>query len=172
VGVLLANSRATKLPPPEPVQTKADYRIKEVHLQEERGAARWQLDADYGEIFEAQGKTVMKNVAIRITEPTREWRVTGDEGEMLQERKDVTPRGNVGVLSSDGLRLETTQLNWAAKDQRAWTDQPVTIWRSGVTAKGQSFESRIKEGSTTLKGRVRATINLKKGLGAAAEAKS
>ena len=159
VAVLMANSRGTKLSVPEPTPTKADYRIKEVHLQEERGGTRWQVDAEYGEIFEAQGKTVMKKVTIRIAEPSRQWTVSGDEGEMYQETKDVSLRGNVVVLSSDGLRLETERLNWAAKEQRAWTDEPVTIRRSGVVAQGRGFESRIKEGATTLKGRVRATIN-------------
>ena len=170
VGVLLVNTRATKTPPPEPAQNKADYRIKEVHLQEERGVTRWQLDADYGEIFETQGKTAMKKVRIRITEPSREWHVTADDGEMQQASKDVSLSGNVVVTSSDGLRLETSRLNWAAADQRAWTDQPVKIWRTGVMAEAQTFESRVKDGSTMLKGRVRATIL--KGPGAMAADKS
>ena len=66
---------------PEPAQTKADYRIKEVLLQEEgRGAARWQLDAEYGEIFEDQGRTTMKKVVVRVEEPARVWTVSADEG--------------------------------------------------------------------------------------------
>jgi len=161
VGVLVAKSRGPKpVEPPEPVQTKADYRIKEVHLQEEdRRGARWQLDADYGEVFEDQGKTVMKMVTIRINEPTRAWTVTGDEGDLLRDTKDVELRGHVVVESSDGLRIETTRLNWTANQQRAWTNDPVTIRRSGVVVRGQGFESRVNDEATTVKGRVRATIN-------------
>jgi len=130
-----------------------------VHLQEEdRGGARWQLDAEYGEVFEAQQKTVMKKVVIRISERGRDWTVSGDEGEMARDTRDVELRGNVIVMSSDGLRVETTRLNWAAKEQRAWTNEPVTIWRSGVVVKGQGFESRVNDEATTIKGRVRATI--------------
>src|SRR5207249_2749853 len=84
----------------------------------------WQLDAEYGEIFEEQGKTVMKKVIIRINEPARAWTVSGDEGELLRDTKDVELRGHVVVVSSDGLRMETTRLNWAAKEQRVWTDEP------------------------------------------------
>ena len=159
VGLLLSKSRGPRLQPPEPAQSKADYRIKEVHLQEEnRGRASWQLDAEYGEIFEEQGKTVMKKVMIRINEPARAWTVSGDEGELLRDTKDVELRGHVVVVSSDGLRMETTRLNWAAKEQRVWTDEPVTIWRAGVVVRGQGFESRVKEEATRIKGRVRATI--------------
>lgn len=159
-GVLVTRSRGAKAHPQEPSPSKADYRIKEVHLQEEdRGRGSWQLDADYGEIFEAQGKTYMKKVTIRINEPTRDWTVNSDEGDLVRDSKDVELRGHVVVVSSDGLRLETSRLNWMAKEQRVWTDQPVTIWRNGVVVKGQGFESGAKDGVTRIKGRVRATIS-------------
>jgi LPS export ABC transporter protein LptC len=158
VGVLLAKSRGPRLQAPEPAQTKADYRIKEVHLQEENRGARWHLDAEYGEIFEDQGRTVMKKVTIRIDEPSRTWTVSGDEGELWRDSKDVRLSGHVVVVSNDGLRLETNRLNWEAKAQRAWTDGPVMIQRSGVVVHGRGFESRFNEDATTIKGRLRATI--------------
>jgi LPS export ABC transporter protein LptC len=160
VGVMLARSRAPKPEPSEPSASKADYRIKEVHLQEEgRDGSRWRLDAEYGESFEEQGKTVMKKVVIRVEEPKRAWTVTGDEGDLASDSKDVELRGNVVVVSSDGLRIETTRLWWDAEEQRAWTDEPVTIYRSGAVVLGRGFEARVAEEATTVKGRVRATFS-------------
>jgi len=160
VGVLVGRSRGPRALPPEPVKTTADYRIKEVHLQEEgRGATRWQLDAEYGEIFEGQGKTVMRKVVVRVEEPARTWTVSADEGDMLKETKDVELRGNVVLETSDGLRLETPRLAWTAKEQRAWTEDPVTIYRGGVVVRGRGFESRVNEQATTIKGRVRAIMS-------------
>ncbi len=145
--------------PPEAVQTTADYRIKEVHLQEEgRDSTRWQLDAEYGEVFEDQGKTVLKKVVVRVEQPTRVWTVTADEGDMLRESKDVELRGHVVLVTSDGLRIETPRLAWTAKDQRAWTNDPVTIYRGAVVVRGQGFESRVNEEVTTIKGRLRAIV--------------
>lgn len=159
VGLLLVKSRGPRALPPEPLATKADYRIKEVHLQEQgRDSTRWQLDAEYGEIFEAQGKTVMKKVVVRVEQPTRVWTVSADEGDMLRDTRDVDLRGNVVLVTSDGLRLETTHLAWAAKEQRAWSNDPVTIYRGGIVARGQGFETRVKEEATTIKGRVRAVV--------------
>jgi LPS export ABC transporter protein LptC len=158
-GLLFARSHGAKVHPPEPTQSKADYRIKEVHLQEDDGGrTHWQLDAESGEVFEDQGKTFMKKVTIHIDQPERAWTVNSDEGEMLRDSKDVELRGHVVVVSSDGLRIETSRLNWAAKEQRVWTDKPVTIWRSGVEVRGQGFESLVKEDTSTVKGRLRATI--------------
>jgi LPS export ABC transporter protein LptC len=161
VGVLLTRSRGPLAQPAsEPAPTKADYRIKEIHLQEEgKNATRWQLDAEYGEMFEAQGKTALRKVQVRVEEPARVWTVSADEGEMQRESKDVELRGRVVLTTSDGLRLETERLAWTAKEERAWTDAPVTIYRGGVVVHGRGFESRVNEGATTIRGRLRAVLN-------------
>lgn len=160
VGVLVTRTRGPRTATPEPVLTKADYRIKEVHLQEEgRDSTHWQLDAEYGEVFEDQGRTMMKKVVIRVEQPARVWTVRADEGDMLRDTKDVELRGNVVLETSDGLRVETARLAWTAKEQRAWSDRPVTIYRTGVVVKGQGFESRVNEEATTIKGRVRAVLS-------------
>jgi LPS export ABC transporter protein LptC len=70
----------------------------------------------------------------------------------------VQLRGNVVLVSSDGLRLETDRLNWDADEQRAWTQGPVVIYRSGAVVHGTGFESRVAEEVTNIKGRVRATF--------------
>lgn len=159
-GVLYGKGRTGRAEPTGTPTTKADYRIKEIHLREEaRGGVRWQLDADQAETFEQAGKTVLKKVRIAIEEPGRTWTVTGNEGEMAQESKDVELRGSVVIISSDGLRLETTRLFWAADDQRAWTDDPVTVYRNGVVVKGQGLDARVNEQVTKIKGRVHAVLD-------------
>jgi LPS export ABC transporter protein LptC len=159
VGLLFVKTRQPQAMPPEAVPTAADYRIKQVHLQEEgRDATRWQLDAEYGEVFEEQGKTVMKKVTVRVEQPARVWTVSADEGEMMRESKDIELRGNVVVVTSDGLRIETPRLSWTAKEERAWTNEPVTIYRGAVVVRGRGFESRVKEDITTIRGRLRAIM--------------
>jgi LPS export ABC transporter protein LptC len=64
----------------------------------------------------------------------------------------------VVLVSSDGLRLETERLRWDAEAQRAWTNEPVTIYRAGAVVRGTGFESRVAEETTRIKGRVRATF--------------
>jgi LPS export ABC transporter protein LptC len=165
VGVLVRRARIPRAIPTEPVATNADYRLKQIHLQEQgRDGSRWQLDAEYSETFEEQNKTTMKKVVVKVDQaakgdnPSRSWTVTGDEGELNQESKDVVLRGNVVLVSSDGLRLETDRLNWDADAQRAWTQDPVVIYRSGAVVRGTGFESRVTEEVTNIKGRVRATF--------------
>jgi LPS export ABC transporter protein LptC len=64
----------------------------------------------------------------------------------------------VVLVSSDGLRLETERLRWDAEAQRAWTNEPVIIYRGGTVVRGTGFESRVAEEATSIRGRVRATF--------------
>ena len=165
VGVLVHRARGPRRLPIEPAATNADYRLKQVHLQEQsRDGSRWALDAEYSETFEGENKTTMKKVTIKVDQPAkggeapRSWTVTGDEGDLNQETKDVDLRGNVVLVSNDGLRLETDRLRWDAAQQRAWTEEPVVIYRSGAIVRGTGFESRVNEEVSNIKGRVRATF--------------
>jgi LPS export ABC transporter protein LptC len=164
VGVLVHRARTPRGIPTEPAATSADYRLKQVRLQETgRDGSRWQLDAEYSETFEEKNTTAMRKVTIKVDQPSksaaaRSWTVTGDEGDLNQETKDVELRGNVVLVSSDGLRLETERLRWDAEGQRAWTTEAVTIYRSGAVVRGTGFESRVAEEATSIRGRVRATF--------------
>lgn len=165
VGVLVHRARSPRRLPTEPAATNADYRLKQVRLQEQgRDGSRWQLDAEYSETFEDQNKTTMKKVTIKVDQPAkgsqapRSWTATGDEGDLNQETKDVELRGHVVLVSSDGLRLETERLRWDADAKRAWTDEPVIIYRAGAVVHGTGFESLADEEVSSIKGRVRATF--------------
>ena len=159
VGVLVLRSRTVRDDRAEVSPTKADYRIKEVHLQE-HGSDNlvWKLDADQAEVFEQHGRTIIRGVSITIEEPGRTWRVTGGEGDFVHATKGVTVRGNVVVVSSDGIRLETDLLRWQARERRVWTDAPVTFSRAGIVVKGQGLDTLLAEERASVNGPVRATI--------------
>jgi LPS export ABC transporter protein LptC len=160
LGVLLHRSRVTRSAVQAPIESTADARIKEVHLQEQtRDGSRWQLDAEIAESFQEQGRTIMRKVVIQVQQRGQTWTVTGDEGDLVDQSKDVELRGNVVLTSSDGLRLETQRLRWTAAEQRAWTNDPVVIYRSGAIVRGTGFESRVEQEMNEVKGRVRATFS-------------
>jgi LPS export ABC transporter protein LptC len=157
VGLLVARGRTARTDSAEVAPTTADYRIKEIRLQEEaRDGVRWKLAADQAEIYEELGKTVMRDVTITIEQSERTWTVRGDEGELAQSTKNVEVRGRVVLTSTDGLRLETTRLRWSAAEQKAWTDVPVIIYRPGSVVTGQGIEAFVSEHRATVKGPVRA----------------
>src|SRR6185369_9053261 len=102
VGVLVHRARTPRAITTEPAATNADYRLKQVRLQETaRDGSRWQLDAEYSETFEERNTTSMKKVTIKVDQAAksatsaRSWTVTGDEGDLNQETKNVELRGTV-----------------------------------------------------------------------------
>jgi LPS export ABC transporter protein LptC len=159
-GTLFARSRTVVEDLAHPAPTRADLSIKEVDLEEEGRGVRWRLRAELAQIFEREGRTTLRNLAVTLAEPDRSWTVVGDEGELFSETKNVEIRRNVVVTSSDGLRLDTSVLRWDASRQRLWTDAPVTLSRGASVVKGSGLEVRMEEEATTVSGRVQATFDL------------
>lgn len=161
IGVLIVKGHRASVPRQEAVSSQADQEIKEIHIQEDAkgGSYRWSLDADQAQSFPGTGKTVLRKVTIGVDEPGRRWKVTSDEGDLVQDTRDVELRGNVVLVSSEGLRVETTVLRWSNAEGRAWTGQPVTIYyKSGGVVKGTGLEVRPSEEITLVHGRVTATF--------------
>ncbi len=160
VGVLIVRGHRASAPRQEVASSQADQEIKEIHIQEDArgGAYRWSLDAERAESFPGTGKTLLRKVTIGVEESGRRWKVTSDEGDLAQETRNVELRGKVVLVSSEGLRVETTVLRWSNAEARAWTDQPVTIYRGGGVIKGTGLETRPNEEITLVRGRVTATF--------------
>jgi LPS export ABC transporter protein LptC len=160
VGVLIVRGHRASAPRQEIVSSQADQEIKEIHIQEDTkgGAYRWSLDAERAESFPDTRKTLLRKVTIGVEEAGRRWKVTSDEGDLAQGTRDVELRGRVVLVSSEGLRVETTVLRWSNAEGRAWTDQPVTIYKGGGVVKGTGLEVRPNEEITLVRGRVTATF--------------
>ena len=160
VGVLIVRGQRAPAPRQEAAPSPADQQIKQIHIQEDAkgGSYRWSLDAEQAETFPGTGKTLLQKVTIGVDEMGRRWKVTSDEGDLVQDTRDVELRGTVVLVSSEGLRVETTVLRWNNAEGRAWTDQPVTIYKGGGVVKGSGFEVKPSEEITRVHGRVSATF--------------
>src|SRR6266436_1862353 len=173
VGVLIGKGHRASGPREVAMSSQADQALKEVHLQEDskNGGYRWSLDAERAESLPDSGKTSLWKVTIGVQDTDRAWQVTSEEGDLVKDTKDVELRGNVVLISSEGLRVETTVLRWNNAEGRAWTDQPVTIYKGGGMVKGTGLEARPSEEITLVHGRVTATFGGTKATAAPAPVK-
>jgi LPS export ABC transporter protein LptC len=173
IGVLIVKGHRSSAPREEIASTQADQEIREIHIQEDAkgGGYRWRLDAERAETFPGTGKTLLRKVTIGVEEPGRKWKVTSDEGDLIQDTRDVELRGNVVLVSSEGLRVETTVLKWMNAEGKVWTAEPVTIYRSGGVVKGTGLDAMPSQEIATVRGRVQATFGSTKA-GAPAPPKS
>jgi LPS export ABC transporter protein LptC len=164
IGVLIFKGHRASAPREEVASSQADQQIREIHIQEDAkgGGYHWSLDAERAESFPGTGKTLLRKVTIGVEEPGRRWKVTSDEGDLMQESRDVELRGNVVLVSSEGMRVETTVLRWINSEGMARTEQPVTIYRSGGVVRGTGLEARPSQEITLVGGRVTATFSVTK----------
>ena len=145
--------------PPAQSAAQADYQIKEIHINETlEGNLRWTLDADQAEVFDKEQRTVMKKVVVKVFTKDSTWTVTGDEGTLDNEKRDVSLEGNVVVTSSEGLTLRTTELAWRNADRNLLSDAPVEIKRAGTTITGQGLDLRMQDETAVLQKKVRVVI--------------
>jgi LPS export ABC transporter protein LptC len=157
-GTLFARSRSARVESIGPAPSSADLRIKEVQLEEQSEGVRWQLRADQALVFEKEGKTTLRNVAVDVKEQNRAWTIVGDEGDLFEASRNFEVRKNVVLTSSDGLRLETTVLRWQGDTKRLWTDVPVTLYKADAVIRGTALSMLLGQEQTEVAGRVRATF--------------
>jgi LPS export ABC transporter protein LptC len=157
-GTLFARSRSPRVESMVHAPSSADLRIKEVQLEEQSEGVRWHLRADQALVYEKEGKTALRTVAVDVKEQDRAWTIVGDEGDLYDASKNFEVRKNVVLTSSDGLRLETTVLHWQGDEKRLWTDAPVTIFKEGAVIHGTALNVLMGQEQTEVAGRVRATF--------------
>jgi LPS export ABC transporter protein LptC len=158
-GMVAWKARARRGPAPAPPAPGADYRIREIHINETlEGNLRWTLDADQADVFDKEQRTVMRKVVVRVFSREAVWTVTADEGTLDNDKRDVEVQGNVVVTSNDGLRITTPQLVWQNKERYLHTDQAVTITRPGTTITGRGLDVRMQEQEAVLQKKVRVVI--------------
>ena len=159
VGVtLVVKSRMARVESMGPATASADLRIKEAQIEEVTGGVRWRLKAEQALMFDAEGRTALRTIAVDVLDRERSWTIVGEEGDLFQATKNLEIRKNVVLTSSDGVRLETSVLRWQGAEKRLWTDAPVRISRGGTVADGSALEVRMAEEYTTLAGRVHAVF--------------
>jgi len=157
-GTLVAKSRTARVEATGGATSSADLRIKEVELEEVSGGVRWRLRAEQALVFEPEGRTALRKIAVDVFERERSWTMVGEEGDLFHQTGNVEIRQNVVLTSNDGLRLETSVLRWQGAERRLWTDAPVRLLRDGAVVSGTALDVRMRNDTTTVAGRVRATF--------------
>ncbi len=158
-GMVAWKARARRAPAPAPPAQDADYRIREIHINETlEGNLRWTLDADQAEVFDKDQRTVMRKVVVTVYSTDAVWTVTADTGTLDNEKRDVSVQGNVVVTSNDGLQITTPELFWRNKERHLYTDQSVEIKRPGTTITARGLNVRMQEQEAVLEQKVRVVI--------------
>lgn len=148
VTTYVVRSRRAAPPPPQKTPStisKADLTIQTIHLVENRGGrTEWELDARTSESFRKEKITVLKDVKAKfypVGHPVVH--LSGREGRLKTDTKDMTINGDVVIRSEAGYTLKTQKLRYDATKRWVDTDLPVELRREGIVIEGVGFSASI-----------------------------
>lgn len=107
----------------------ADTNMEKVRFVEEKhGRKTWELEAKSAQQYQDQNITVLDDVkVIFYSQDGRSFTISGDQGKVYQDSKDMELVGNVVLTSSDGYRLKTRSISYRDSEKKATTPDPVEI---------------------------------------------
>lgn len=151
--------RAVGIPP-----GSADLPDQEVHdfalTETDQGAVEWKLYAQYAAMYDVKNTITARGLRVDFYDDkgNRSSELTSREGEINQLTRDMTARGNVVLLNSDGTRMSTQSMRFLNRQQRIVSDELVRVEKGGNVLTGVGFESDPELKRFQFKSRVQATV--------------
>jgi LPS export ABC transporter protein LptC len=139
-----------------PDQEVSDFVLTET----DQGRPQWTLYARYAAMYQAKNLVVSRDIRVEFFDdkgaPSSE--LTARQGEVQQQTRDMTARGNVVLQTTEGTRMTSEELHFNNARQRITSDQLVRVDRQGDVLEGTGFESDPDLHHYEFKSRVHATV--------------
>jgi LPS export ABC transporter protein LptC len=141
----------------------AEMRLEKIRFVEDKhGQKSWELEAQSVHKYQDQNMMVLQDVKLTFyAKEGRTFFLTGKQGRVYGDSKNVDLEGDVMLTSSDGYQLKTHSLSYRHLEKTATTSDPVEIEgeQLRLTGKGMSVNMEAKtlkihsEVKTHLKGK-------------------
>lgn len=124
------------------------------------GTKNWTLRAEYAAMYNREHKVDAKTVRIDFFDAagTLTSTLTADRGEVDQRTNDLEARGNVRVMTKNGVAMETDSLRFLNRTGKILSDGFVRVTRQGDVLTGFGFESDATLEHFRLRREVRAEV--------------
>jgi LPS export ABC transporter protein LptC len=107
----------------------ADMRLDKIRLMEDKhGQKTWELEAKTVHQYQEQNITVLEDIkATFYANENRTFFLTGKQGKIYQDSKNIDLVGDVVLTSSDGYQLKTHSVSYHHLEKIVSTADPVEI---------------------------------------------
>jgi LPS export ABC transporter protein LptC len=138
-----------------------DLQVKDVlYTDVGDSGLKWEIAADTAKYMKGENLAVFDNVRIRlIMKDGRTFVMTGKNGRMNTETKNMEISGNVTIVSDHGDRLTTDILKYSGSEKRFFTDSPVVMENSRMRVQGTGMTLSLDRQGVSLLSKVKARIN-------------
>ena len=143
------------------ISDKADLYVKDFHYTEVGdGEATWVIDADSAQYIRKKNVALLKNVRITFfASDGKTFVMTGKEGQLYTDSRDIDMCGNVQVISDNGDRFMTECLNYSYSEKKVYTQNRVTMENPQLKISGVGLTIMLTTKTISLLSDVRAFIN-------------
>jgi LPS export ABC transporter protein LptC len=142
VGVFTLNKLKNKTDSmADPTFSNADLSIKAVnYTQTEEGEKVWELKAQSARYFKKKKQIILEEVeAIFYSQPGEAIHLTGNQGKIMSDSKDIEIIGNVVAKSSKGYLLHTDSLKYISAQRKIFTSDHVKITGEKMRIEGDGL---------------------------------
>jgi len=115
--------------PPKVSTNGADARLEKIRFVEDKhGRKTWELEAKLIQQYQIQNIMLLEDVKVTFfTKGERSFTISGSQGKVYQDSKNMELVGDVVLTSSDGYRLKTHSISYHHLEKKVTTSDPVEI---------------------------------------------
>jgi LPS export ABC transporter protein LptC len=138
-----------------------DLQVKDVvYTDVGESGEKWEVRAKEARYMKSDNLAIFDNVrATLIMADGKTMTLTGDEGRLRTDTRDIEIKGNVIAVSANGDRFLTDQLGYSREKQEVFTDKAVTMESGGIRIKGKGMVLSLRDHTVKLHSEVNAHIN-------------
>ena len=123
-----------------PDQEVSDFALTET----EQGTPSWKLYARYAATYNARNLVVARSIRVDFFDEKgqKSSELTANEGEIQQQSRDMTARGNVVLQATEGTRMSTEELRFVNRTQKVRSEREVRVSLGRMPGVPLGFERR------------------------------
>jgi LPS export ABC transporter protein LptC len=146
----------------EKMAEKVDLQAKNVrYTQVGSSGMKWEITADSAQYRKQENLALFDNLRARvIMKDGRVFVMTGDEGVLNTQSKDMDIRGNVVVVSEDGDTFRTDRVRYRESLKRIETDRPVVMESKHTRISGVGMVLNLKDQTMAILSGVQAKSSI------------
>jgi LPS export ABC transporter protein LptC len=140
---------------------KADIEIKNFHFTEVGDPELiWEIDAKGARYMRDENIALFDDVRVRLTlSDGRSYLMTGREGTLQTDTKDIDISGDVSIVSDEGGQFGTDYLKYSYSERTIYTEEDITMKNSSLKARGKGMTLSLKDRRISLLSNVDVIID-------------
>lgn len=121
--------------------SNADIRIEKArYVETKNGRKEWELEADSAQYFKNDNLLAFENVKVTFySQNGMNYILTGKQGRLRNDTRDMDVSGDVVVTSGDGYKLVTDSLRYSAAAKQISTKDRVIFTGQNMRIEGNGF---------------------------------